>query len=109
MELAGVIAGLSSLKRPCRVELVTDSQYVAKGISQWLRTWKRNGWQRKEGQQLKPISNLDLWQKLDSLLSVHEVRVTHVLGHQGHPENEACDKMAVGAYQKLLKETQKGE
>jgi ribonuclease HI len=104
MELAGVIEGLSSLKRPCQVELVTDSQYVAKGISAWLPMWKRQGWQRNRGPDPKPIKNLDLWQQLDSLLSVHKVRVTHVLGHRGHPENEACDRMAVEAYQRLLKE-----
>lgn len=104
MELAGVIEGLSTLKRPCRVELVTDSQYVAKGISQWLANWKRQGWQRKEGNRLKPVSNVDLWQKLDALLAVHQVRVTHVLGHRGHAENEACDRMAVDAYKNLMAE-----
>jgi ribonuclease HI len=104
MELMSVIEGLSSLKRPCQVELITDSQYVAKGISQWLAKWKRQGWQRKDGQRLKPISNVDLWQKIDSLVSVHEVRVTHVLGHRGHAENEACDRMAVDAYKKLMSE-----
>jgi ribonuclease HI len=104
MELMGVIEGLTTLKRPCQVELVTDSQYVAKGISEWLPNWKRQGWQRKEGGRLKPVSNADLWQKIDSLVSVHKVRVTHVLGHRGHPENEACDRMAVDAYKKLLQE-----
>jgi ribonuclease HI len=104
MELMGVIEGLASLKRPCEVELVTDSQYVAKGISEWLPNWKRQGWQRKEKGQLKPVANVDLWQKVDSLLSVHKVRVTHVLGHRGHPENEACDRMAVEAYKKLVEE-----
>jgi ribonuclease HI len=104
MELTGVIEGLMTLKRPCRVELVTDSQYVAKGISEWLANWKRQGWQRKEGRRLKPVSNADLWQKIDSLVSVHQVRVTHVLGHRGHAENEACDKMAVDAYKKLLED-----
>jgi ribonuclease HI len=104
MELMGVIEGLASLKRPCEVELVTDSQYVAKGISEWLPNWKRRGWQRKEKGQLKPVANVDLWQKVDSLLSVHKVRVTHVLGHRGHPENEACDRMAVDAYKKLVEE-----
>jgi ribonuclease HI len=104
MELTGVIEGLSSLKRPCQVEVVTDSQYVAKGISDWLPTWKRQGWQRKEGRSFKPVSNLDLWQKLDSLLAMHQVRVTHVLGHRGHPENEACDRMAVEAYKRLREE-----
>jgi ribonuclease HI len=104
MELTGVIEGLASLKRPCQVEVVTDSQYVAKGITEWLPTWKRQGWQRKEGRTFKPVSNLDLWQKIDSLLQIHRVRVTHVLGHRGHPENEACDRMAVEAYKRLKEE-----
>jgi len=108
MELMGVIQGLASLKRPCQVDLVTDSQYVAKGISEWLPNWKRQGWQRKERGQLKPISNVDLWQRLDSLLGVHQVRVKHVLGHRGHPENEACDRMAVDAYKRLMAEQRSG-
>jgi ribonuclease HI len=104
MELMGVIEGLASLKRPCQVELVTDSQYVAKGIAEWLPNWKRQGWQRKEKGQLKPVANVDLWQRLDTLLSGHKVRVTHVLGHRGHPENEACDRMAVAAYKALVED-----
>lgn len=103
MELMGVIEGLATLKKPCRVELVTDSQYVAKGISQWMPNWKRQGWMRKEGGRLKPVINLDLWQRIDSLLAMHKVEVTHVLGHRGHPENEACDRMAVAAYKALVK------
>ena len=63
MELMGVIEGLASLNEPCQVELVTDSQYVAKGISEWLPKWKRQGWQRKEKGQLKPVANVDLWQR----------------------------------------------
>lgn len=102
MELAGVIEGLASLKRPCRVELVTDSQYVAKGLSEWMPRWKANGWRRKEKGQFKPVMNEDLWRRLDELASQHEVRVTHVLGHRGHPENEACDRMAVAAYKALV-------
>ena len=65
MELAGVIEGLATLKRPCQVELVTDSQYVAKGISEWLPNWKRQGWQRKEKGQIQAGINVDLWQRLD--------------------------------------------
>jgi ribonuclease HI len=103
MELMGVIEGLSTLKKPCRVELITDSQYVAKGISEWMPNWKRQGWMRKEGGRLKPVINLDLWQRIDSLLATHRVKVTHVLGHRGHPENEACDRMAVAAYKALKK------
>jgi ribonuclease HI len=108
MELMGVIQGLSILKEPCHVELVTDSQYVGKGISQWLPNWKRQGWQRREGKQLKPVLNVDLWQKIDALLLIHKLKVTHVLGHQGHPENEACDRMAVDAYKKLVEEQRTG-
>jgi ribonuclease HI len=103
MELTGVIEGLSALKRPCRVELITDSQYVAKGISEWMPNWKQRGWMRKEGAKLKPVLNVDLWQRIDELLGRHRVSVTHVLGHNGHPENEACDRMAVAAYKELMK------
>ncbi len=102
MELSGVIEGLASLKRPCRVEVITDSQYVAKGITEWMPKWKAQGWQRKENGRLKPVMNVDLWQRLDELLSQHKVRVSHVLGHNGHPENEACDRMAVAAYKALV-------
>ena len=102
MELTGVIEGLASLKRPCEVELVTDSQYVGKGIREWMPKWKAQGWQRKEGNRLKPVVNLDLWKQLDELLKTHRVRVKLVLGHNGHPENEACDRMAVAAYKALL-------
>ena len=101
MELMGVIEGLKSLKKPCRVEVITDSQYVAKGIREWMPNWKRQGWMRKEKGRLRPVINLDLWQRLDALLTTHSVTVSHVLGHRGHPENEACDRMAVAAYKAL--------
>ena len=106
MELMGVIRGLEALKRPCRVELVTDSQYVAKGISEWMPKWKRQGWKRKEGHQLKPVVNEDLWRRIDELVGIHRVEVEHVLGHNGHPENEAADRMAVAAYRQLEAEAQ---
>jgi ribonuclease HI len=101
MELTGVIEGLSVLKRPCRVELITDSQYVAKGIAEWMPRWKQQGWRRRESGRLKPVMNVDLWQKVDELTSRHQVHVTQILGHDGHPENEACDRMAVAAYKAL--------
>lgn len=103
MELTGAIRGLEALKRPCRVELVTDSQYVAKGLQEWMPKWKAQGWQRKENGRLKPVSNVDLWQQLDELAGRHVVRVRHVYGHSGHPENEACDRMAVAAYKALAR------
>lgn len=102
MELTGVIEGLATLKRPCGVELVTDSEYVGKGIRDWMPRWKAQGWRRKQGVQFKPVVNLDLWQRLDELVARHQVKVSLVLGHNGHPENEACDRMAVAAYRALM-------
>ncbi|GIW86885.1 MAG: ribonuclease H [Isosphaeraceae bacterium] len=104
MELRGVIEGLEALKRPCRVELVTDSQYVARGLTEWLPRWKAQGWRRKEGKQLKPVVNEDLWRRLDQLASTHRIVVQHVLSHNGHPENEAVDRMAVAAYRELIRD-----
>ncbi len=103
MELTAVIRGLAALKRPATVELVSDSQYVTRGVSEWLPKWKANGWRRREGGHWKEVKNEDLWRTLDQLLARHRVRVTHVRGHAGHPENERCDALAVAAYQKYLK------
>lgn len=102
MELLAVIHGLESLRRACRVELVTDSAYVGKGIEQWLPKWKAQGWRRRERGRLGSIKNEDLWRRLDQLLEQHQVRVTLIRGHAGHPENERCDALAVAAYQKYL-------
>lgn len=99
MEMSAVIEGLSLLKRRSRVEVVTDSTYVAKGCSEWLPGWKRNGWRRREGKSWKPVKNVELWQALDELLDRHDVRFTIVKGHNGHPENERCDQLAVEAAQ----------
>jgi ribonuclease HI len=103
MELEAVVQGLSALKRPCSVELFTDSVYVGKGISQWLPKWKANDWKRREQDQLVAIKNEDLWRRLDALLQMHRVKYTRVAGHSGHPENERCDELAVAAYQKLVR------
>lgn len=97
MELQAVISGLEALKSRSEVEVVTDSSYVAQGCSTWLSGWKKNGWRRKEGNSWKPVKNVELWQKLDQLLSTHKVRFVHVRGHMGHPENERCDELAVAA------------
>ncbi|MFO0944728.1 MAG: ribonuclease HI [Planctomycetota bacterium] len=102
MELISVIRGLQTLDRPCQVRLVTDSSYVAKGISEWMAGWKARGWKRKEGNQLKPVKNVELWQELDELLKNHRVKCEWVRGHAGHPENERCDELAVEAYRKLM-------
>jgi len=102
MELQAVIEGLSALKRPCQVELITDSEYVARGISEWMPKWKAFGWKRKVKHSLKPVLNVELWQEIDRLVERHQVTVNVVLGHTGHPENEACDRMAVAAYKALM-------
>jgi len=102
MEMLAVIRGLEALKRPTYVELITDSVYVGKGLSEWLPKWKAQGWRRGRGPDSAPVKNEDLWRRLDALLVRHRVKFTHVRGHQGHPENERCDKLAVAAYQKFL-------
>jgi ribonuclease HI len=100
MELTAVVRGLEALKRRSQVELLTDSVYVGKGISEWLPKWKTNGWRRKERNKLVPIANEELWRKLDGLLAKHDVTYTRVAGHSGHPENDRVDELAVAAYQK---------
>jgi ribonuclease HI len=102
MELTAVVRGLEALKKRSHVEVLTDSVYVGKGISEWLRKWKANGWRRKEKNKLVPIANEALWQKLDSLLAKHDVRYTRVAGHSGHMENDRVDELAVAAYQQFL-------
>jgi ribonuclease HI len=102
MELQAVVEGLSALKRPCYVELFTDSEYVRKGLSEWMAGWKRNGWKRREKGKLVELKNADLWKKLDELVVTHRFKFTRVAGHSGHPENDRCDELAVAAYQKYL-------
>ncbi len=91
MELTAVIRALESLKRRCRVRLYTDSQYVQKGMSQWIHDWKRRDWRTADK---KPVKNVDLWQRLDELTRAHEVEWHWVRGHAGHPENERADELA---------------
>ena len=91
MELMAVIEGLSALTRPCKVAVTTDSQYVQKGISEWMRSWKARGWKTADN---KPVKNEDLWRRLDEVASRHRVTWHWVKGHAGHPENERCDALA---------------
>ncbi len=96
MELTAVIEGLSALKYPCSVRLVTDSKYVADGISKgWAQSWRNNGWRKADK---KPAQNPDLWEKLLDLVAVHDVTIEWIKGHAGHPENERCDRLAVEYY-----------
>ena len=103
MELIAVVRGLEALKRRSAVELLTDSVYVGKGLSEWLAKWKANGWRRREGKAWKEIKNEDLWRRLDELVATHRFKFTRVAGHSGHAENDRCDELAVAAYQQYLK------
>lgn len=102
MELTAVIRGLEKLKRRSAVELFTDSVYVGKGLSEWLKKWKANGWRRRDGKLWKPVLNEDLWRTLDELAARHTVKYTRVAGHSGDPDNDRCDELAVMAYKKYL-------
>ena len=91
MELMAAISALETLKKPCTVDLYTDSQYVRQGITGWIHGWKKNGWRTSDK---KPVKNVDLWQRLDASLHQHQVRWHWVKGHAGHDENERADQLA---------------
>jgi len=93
MALGSAIEGLRVLKRRCIVHFVSDSQYLVKGVSEWMPNWKRAGWKRKSGK----IENLQLWKRLDTLLQRHDMRPRWVKGHAGHPENEYANELATAA------------
>ena len=94
MELSAVIAALSALKEPCNVTLTTDSQYVANAVEKgWLAGWQKNNWRKSDRGE---VLNVDLWQQLSPLLERHKVEFVWVKGHNGHPYNERCDKLATG-------------
>jgi len=91
MELLAVIRALEALKKPCRVRVHTDSQYVQLGISKWIHGWKKNGWRTAEK---KPVKNAELWQELDRLAASHDIEWLWVKGHAGHDGNERADELA---------------
>jgi len=94
MELCAAIEGLRALKRTSRVTVLTDSEYVRRGITEFLPRWKANGWRASTG---KPVVNRDLWEELEELAGYHEVTWIHVRGHSGQPNHERCDALAVTA------------
>ena len=98
MELLAVINGLEALKRKCKIKIYSDSSYVVNGITKgWAEGWRANNWRKADK---KPALNVDLWEQLLELLAFHAVTFVWVKGHNDHPENERCDKLAVGEYQK---------
>lgn len=98
MELMAAIAALESLTRPCEIELTTDSQYLRKGITEWLANWKRRGWRTADK---KPVKNEDLWRRLEAAAAPHQIRWHWVKGHSGHAENELCDQLANQAIDRM--------
>ena len=91
MELTAAIRALEELKRPCTVDLHTDSQYLRGGVTAWIKGWKRNGWRTADK---KPVKNQDLWEELDALIGRHQVSWHWVRGHAGNPDNERADELA---------------
>ncbi len=100
MEMMAVIAGLEALKRPCKVTVTTDSQYVMKGMTEWLPGWKAKNWRTASKQ---PVKNADLWQRMEAAAAKHQLEWQWVRGHTGHVENERADQLAVAARETLKK------
>ncbi len=98
MEMKAVIEGLRALSRPCDVTVTTDSQYVQKGITEWIHGWKKRNWRTADK---KPVKNVDLWQELDALRAQHQIEWKWVRGHDGHTENERVDELARREVEKL--------
>jgi ribonuclease HI len=100
MELSGAITALESLKRPCSVVLTSDSQYLVKGMTEWLDGWVKKGWKNSKKE---PVLNQDLWERLLDLAKIHRIEWVWVRGHDGHPENERCDDLARKAIENFVK------
>jgi ribonuclease HI len=100
MELMAVISALESLKKPCKVTVTTDSNYIVKGMTEWIAGWIKNNWRNS---QKKDVLNRDLWERLLKAVSPHEVEWVWIKGHSGHPENERCDKLAPEAIKRTTK------
>lgn len=98
MELMAAIKGLEALTRPCKVHISTDSQYLMKGITEWMPSWIKKGWKTSAG---KPVKNRDLWMRLAAAVAKHEVKWHWVKGHAGHPGNERADRLANRAIDEL--------
>ena len=95
MELMAAIAGLEALVKPCQVELYSDSKYLTDAFNQhWIESWQKRGWKKSDK---SPVKNIDLWKRLLAAMQMHQVTYKWVKGHDGHPENERCDKLATTA------------
>jgi ribonuclease HI len=99
MELSAAIFALAALQQSCKVDIYTDSQYVQKGISEWINSWKKRDWKKADK---KPVKNADLWMELDKESNRHQITWHWVKGHSGHPENDLVDSIANQAIDKML-------
>ncbi len=106
MELTAAISALEALRRPSIVDLHTDSQYLRGGITGWIKSWKRNGWRTRDR---KPVKNVDLWERLDSLIGAHAVRWHWVKGHAGNAANERADALAREGMKPFMKRPRRAE
>ncbi len=104
MELTAAVRGLSTLKEPCQVEIVTDSEYMKNGITGWIHKWKRNGWKTSHKQ---PVRNQDLWEELDALTSKHKTHWVWTKGHASHEDNNRADALASQAARRIASEASK--
>lgn len=102
MELMAAIQGLLAVREKCKIDIYTDSQYVKKGITEWIKDWKLRGWKKADK---KPVKNADLWEQLDAATTKHAISWHWVKGHSGHPENDRVDKLANDAIDELLGES----
>lgn len=101
MEMMGVIAALEALRRPCQIDLYTDSQYVVNAFEKgWIRNWQKNGWKTASKE---PVKNKELWERMLKAAQGHDLTFHWVKGHAGHPENERCDKLATEAADRMRK------
>lgn len=98
MELTAAIMGLEALRQKCQVELITDSEYMKRGITEWAPRWKQNGWMTREK---KPVLNRDLWERLDELAAGHEMKWSWTKGHASHADNNRCDELAQAAARRI--------
>lgn len=105
MELVAVIKALEALKKPCRVKIFTDSNYVVQGITLWVFRWLKNNWRNTQKQE---VSNRDLWERLINLTKLHDIEWEWIRGHEGYPENERCDKLARRAIKRCKKKMVEG-
>ena len=100
MEITAAVKAFQALKEPCRVDIYTDSEYLKRGITEWISTWKKLGWRRGSPGKTKPLKNAELWKELDQVITEHQVSWHWVRGHAGHAENERVDKLARDAMRK---------